>query len=253
MDLSTARRKFFEKNPKVYANFVRNSKLNKNLCFTFDYVDGTNRSNIITEEVKQKISESSKSDNPFNDVIEYIGNHAFDSDLFEKITDCYYDCSVEGKTFKDTNEVCDYINAYISSIKRATSNNNRSIIACYEVGENGELCKDRLFYMELIFKEQRSGQIICIIENTFTENHCRQCGLHTYGVKFLEAVLIEKNIYTIIGDSQDVDLYETGTLEDHYRKLDFEVTTDKYGKSRLYKYIDAEPTMQIKADKEVIK
>ena len=251
MDLSTARQKFFKKNPNTFANFIKNEKLGKNLCFVYDYRKENLGNNLISEDLKLSIENANlEGGSEFDKVIEYFAINGIDDETLEKISTCYYNALVEKRNFSCISDVCDYINTNTANTDE-NSTNTRSIVSCYEVNTNGDLNDDRLFYMEVTLKNTNSGNKVCVIENTFTEEQYRGCGLHGYSIKFLEAVMAQKNVSSIIGESVDMDLYANGSLDNHYKNLGFEVTTNKFGESKLYKYIDPENSMQITNDNEL--
>ena len=73
-------------------------------------------------------------------------------------------------------------------------------------------------------------------------------GIHGMGIKFLEAVLAEKNIHIIQGKSQECDIYESSngsTLVEHYKKLGFEVDFQEDGSYTITKYVTPEPSIDI--------
>ncbi|MBQ9795949.1 MAG: hypothetical protein IJW36_03230 [Clostridia bacterium] len=250
MTISEARSKFFKKNPSVLANFCKNEKLNKTICFTYDYVDQSANAGAISDEIKSKILSFSKgkSLDAFSCVLEYFTLNGIDNDLLEKIADLYYECSLNGKSFNNTNEVCDEINNFITTNNQKTNSSNSSLVCAYEVLENGEL-GDRVFYMDITHKTNRNNQKVCKIENTFTEESFRGAGLHSYAIRFLEAVLAKNNIFALVGEAMECDAYQSkSTLNEHYKNLGFEVTTGSSGTSYLYKSVDPYSAMSLTSE-----
>lgn len=256
MDIAKVREKFFKENPNVLANFTFNEKLGKYVCYTYDYSNAGANNELINNQTKQKINEyfQKNGGDAFNAVLEYFSNVGIKDNDLEKISDYYYECIMSGKIFENTDMVCDAINNFVANTIVADNKSSRSIVSAYVVNENGEISNDRIFYMEVGFVKSRTGQNACKIENTFTEEQCRGNGIHAYGIKFLEAVLAKKHVYTLVGESMECDVYETGnSLNEHYQKLGFSVVTGKNGTSRIIKDINPENSMLLDAGKDIIK
>ena len=255
MNIAEVKNKFYKQNPNTLANFVYNEKLGQYVCFVYDYANAQTTNGFINNEVMGKMEElhAKLGGDPFLAVLEYFDKHGIKDDHLEKISDYYYDALMSGKTFNSVEEVCNGINSHMQSETNAENKSSRSLVTAYIVNENGTLSNDRIFYMEVKFIKSRTGERACKIENTFTEENFRGNGLHSYGIKFLEAVLAKKHIFTLVGESMECDVYETGTsLNNHYKKLGFEVTTNKNGESRIIKDVNPENTMQL-TEEEYIK
>lgn len=254
MEITKVKQKFYKENPNVLANFVYNQKLGKYICYVFDYSNSTNKNGLINEETRQQINQfKGTSDNPFNLVLEYFSLHGIEDKNLEKISDCYYECVMSGKQFNNTNEVCDAINAFVANEIVTQNTSNSSLISAYVVEDSGEISNGRIFYMDVSFITAKTGEKACKIENTFTEEDYRNNGIHAYGIKFLEAVLAKRHIYTLVGESMECDAYTGNSLNEHYKKLGFSVFTDKNGTSHIIKDVDAENSMQLEAESELIK
>lgn len=253
MDINQAKEKFYNSNPNTLANFCYNEKLGSFLCFTFDYLDNKN-TQVVSEAQKKQISDFAKKGNktPLSALIEYYSTFVTKHDFIEKLSDFYYECVVNERSFKSTDEACDQFNAYMAKTNNtSTAKSRRSIVACYTVREDGTLDENRLFYMELTFGKTKNGLTVCKIENTFTEDEYKGAGIHSYGIRFLEAVLARRGVYTMIGESQACDVYDSEsekTLEDHYRKLGFNVVC-KNGTNYITKDVDPCFEMQLSGEK----
>lgn len=234
------RKRFFEENPNACANFTYNEKLNKIICYTYNFFENSNSAHQIDLKTKQQIALIKPEQNPFSTVLKYFTLHGCNQQLLDLISDYYYESIVSNKTFSSTDEVCDEINNYSKSLKNNvdSSNKNKALITACFVNEDGELSNTNIFYMELSFLTSKNNTRVCKIENAFTNDKYYGNGLHTYGIKFLESVLSEKGITYIIGDSIDCDLHETySSLNDHYKNLGFDVKINEYGECKISKHI----------------
>ncbi len=241
MDLQKAKQIFFKQNPHALAYFCFNKRLNKYVCYTYDYIGDSNA--WISEKLRNEVREyaKGKKEDPIYSVMDYILRTNISQNLSDRLTDFYYASVVNGISFKDTDAVCDAFDKYLQKRKPSKNTSKQSLVGCYVVNEDGTLDDSRIFYMELVFTRTRDGLNVCRIENTFTEDDCRGKGLHTQSIRFLEAVLARKNVYTLIGESQECDAFESendSTLEQHYEKLGFVVTRDKNGTNHIVKEID---------------
>ena len=251
MNITEIKNKFYKDNPNTFANFVYNEKLGKYVCFVYDYANAKGGEGLIDEQTIQKIKEfyKAKGGDPFITLLDYFSKYGIEDKKLEKISDYYYEASVSGKTFNDVSEVCAGINEFVNVEAGLENKSSRSLITAYTVNPNGKIDDNQIFYMEVKFVKSKTGEKACKIENTFTEEKYRGNGLHSYGIKFLEAVLAKKHIYTLVGESMECDVYETGnSLDEHYKNLGFTVTTNKNGESRIIKDINPESSLQISAE-----
>ena len=243
MSLSSIRKKFFDKYPNSKAYITKNEKLDKYVCYVYDFNNQEKIGGVIDEQLKQKIVEyaSDKGGDVFNAVLEYLTPLNLSDEVISKIGDCYFDYSTNKFKINSASEVCDMINQYASECVDNKNRTSKSKVDAYIIDENGNLDENSIFYMELCYKKTKSGQKVCLIDNTFTESEYRGAGIHSGAIKFLEAVLASKNIHNLIGESQECDVYdESGksTLHDHYIKLGFSLTTTKDGRNLIVKQID---------------
>ncbi len=249
MSIIEIQRKFFKKYPNIYANITYNERLERYVCYSFDIATATTHSDAISEDVKRAIRNFKSGDtNAFNTLLAYFTAHGIDEDLLSKIGDYYYECLLSEKTFANTDEVCDAINAYLSKTTSTENTSNHSMVTAHFINEDGEI-EEQIFYMEVIFqKKTGKAGAFCKIENTFTKDKYYGNGLHSYGIKFLEAVCAEKGVFTLFGESVDCDLHETKTgssLNEHYRNMGFTTTTDSLGNTYIAKAIDGYSSMKI--------
>lgn len=250
MNLSQAKRNFFKLNPNTYAYFCKNEKLGKYVCYTYGYSDSSEAAAIPSSMIAEiEASVKGKSEDPIFDVINYASNKAKSVDMVELLSNFYYNEVVENQTtYKTIAEVCSAFNKYAQQHKATKRDVSGTQVACYEVNPDGTLNQNRIFSMDLTIARSKSGANYCKIENTFTEDDYKGNGIHTYGIKFLEAVLAREHIYSLIGESQECDVYDSqsgATLEQHYQKLGFEVTTDENGTNFIGKAIDPDFYLEI--------
>ena len=254
MNLVQARKKFFKANPNTYAYFCLNEKLGKYICYTYGYADSGENVAIPASMVAEiEAYAKGKNEDPMFMVIDYASNHAKSIDMVDLLSNFYYHEVVENETsYASISDVCDAFNKYAHRNNcKSQSETTSSQVACYELTADGELDKNRIFAMDLTIARSGSGAKYCKIDNTFTEDDYKGNGIHTFGIKFLEAVLAREHIYSLVGESQECDVYDaesTSTLEKHYQKLGFEVTTDENGTNFIAKAIDPDLYLEIYAN-----
>lgn len=241
MSLSELQKKYFDKNPRAVAYFMHNERLGKNVCYVYD-TTSKQTNGIIDEKLKKAFCESVSEDETdiFKRFLEFIGNKKLGNDKIEKITDCYYDYILSGSHYQTADEVIDAINDY-SSKTNPSSKSNSSRISAYFALENGELEPSSIFTMDVSFKKNKRGESLCKIENTFTDEEYKGCGIHSNGIRFLEAVLAKKNVYTLVGEALECGEFVSDSdsnLNEHYMKLGFSLVYNNLGESRIIKQID---------------
>ena len=258
MDINTIRKNFFANNPNVYANFVFNEKIGQFVCYTYDYTDKSGKNSFLTESMQEKIAsyDFKNSEEPLFNVINLLAESAKDTKTIDMVSDFYYHCISNEKEFASAKDVCNALNEFAGNQNEYSANNTNLSQICAYLVNDGEL-DNRIFYMDISYVENKNGQKACKIENTFTEDEYKNCGIHSYGIKFLESVLAKDSVYNIIGESQACDVYQSesgGSLEDHYKNLGFSITTDSHGTNYAYKSIDHYSSfMPLTADDEDIK
>lgn len=249
MSLKQIKENFYKKHPNAIAYIVYNEKLNKYICYSYNVVENT--TGIINKEEVKKIMQKSNLDcaSAIVSVIEKtnLDLYAHFSDFYSEIY--YYD----PEKYNTPDAFCDGFNKYLAKVtNKNTTNTSNPVVFAYVINENGDI-EDSIFNMDLTIKTNSYGIKTCIIENTFTEDDYKCAGIHGMGIKFLEAVLSEKHVSTIIGTSQECDVYQSSnnsTLVEHYKKLGFEVDQESDGTYKLFKCVNSEPSIDIsKPDK----
>lgn len=232
------RKRFFSKYPNACASFVFNKKLNKVICYTYNFFNNECL-DIINDETKQAISIISKTKNPFDAIFSYFSQNGYNQNYLTIISDCYYDGIVSNRVFTSIDEACDAINLYIKQYGKTNDHMQNGLISANFVNEDGELDSLNLFYMEISFLKTKGGATVCSIDNTFTNYNYYGSGLHSYGIKFLESLLADKGVSVIVGKAIDCDRHDsTSSLCEHYQKLGFDVKINNLGECNIIKYVD---------------
>lgn len=251
MSLTKIKNKFFENHPNATAYIVYNEKLGKYICYTYNVAHGS----AIGLDTK-KIAKIMKSLNLdcASATLYYINEKH--PNLSEVFSDFYFDwCITKEMKFENIEDFCTTFYNYMErNYLEKNDTTSRPKIYAYILDDNGEI-KETIFDMEITIKTNANGSRTCIIENTFTENDYKCAGIHGMGIKFLEAVLAEKNIHIIKGKSQECDVYESSngsTLVEHYKKLGFEVDFQEDGSYTITKYVNPEQVIDISKPDNII-
>ena len=253
MSLFSVRKRFFEKRPNDIAYITKNEVLGKYICYLCDYTKNENTNVVIDDNLREKIkvNANGKNGDYFNIVLDYLGRSDLSSDILSSISECYWEY-LSGKFKVDSiDDACNMLNIFCTQNNLGKNISNKSKIVAFVIDENGNLDQNAIFNMDICFKKSKVGKKMCVIEETFTEPDYRNCGIHGDAIKFLEALLANKNIYNLVGKSQDCDVYdESGikTLNEHYTKLGFKLMTTKDGRNYITKTIDQYNELPISKD-----
>jgi len=239
MDIQSVKEKFYNEHPNAIAQFMYNEKLGKFICFTFDALE----SSTLTFDYSsiKTINEHKGSLDPASAVVDYINKKM--PDFYPTFSEFYVNVVINDfEKYQTVEQICEGLNNYVNAHKTSSCNTSkRSTIRALVVNNNGEL-DDSIFSMDLTFENKT-----CYIESSFTEPDYRKMGLHGASIKFLERVLASRNIYTIRGESKAYDVFEStnsSTLEQHYKKLGFDVDFEDDGTYTLYKCVDPNLTLE---------
>lgn len=246
MNIQQIKANFHRKNQKTPAYFVFNEKLNKYVAFVYDYNDKSTNLELLSDDKIEKLSLSKTKVNPLTDLVEFLLTNNNDSKLAELISDFYLYAIESGKNFATIKDACLELNKFAKSKKfnDGVNKTNRSVITGHIVNEDGTLSAS-VYKMEVVYKE-KNCQKYCYIKDTETDFNYRGNGLHYQGMHFLEGVLANKMVYTIVGESDENGVFVSSngdTLDQHYQKMGFEVHANPDGKSTIIKSVD--PTLSL--------
>lgn len=242
MDLKQFKQRFNEKYPNrtYYAYF--NDKLQKIVYFTI--VKNNNETSFIDDKTKQQITEYCKnSPNVVNSFIEYVSENGIFTD--EQLSDFYdkYLCnqniSLEN-ILKDVDEFS------------KTSNNSKTIKSAKKtirgyVYEPETKSSKSIFFMNITLAKDSNKIKYCHIDDNRTEPEYRGFGIHSSGVKFLEAILAKNNILNIKGEVVDYESLdkEMNGLARHYENLGFSIHQTPEGDLKFTKSVDPYSDLEI--------
>lgn len=241
MNIHQIKTNFHKENPKTPAYFVFNEKLNKYIAFIYDYNDKSANLKLLSDDNIEKISLIKQKSTPLDDLVELLLSNDMNNKLAELVSDFYMYSIENNKKYNTIKEACNELNNFAKS-KNFNDGQNKtkySVITGHIVNENGSLSSP-IYKMEVIYKEKNNNKY-CYIKDTNTELNYRGNGLHYQGMNFLEAVLANKMIYTIVGESDENETFIStngDNLDQHYQKMGFEVHTKPDGKSTIIKSVN---------------
>lgn len=258
MDLTIVRKKFFEKYPNSIASIVYNDNLGCFIVFTYDFENITSFNTVIDEQTKNDLFEFAKHSDkaPLLIFSEFLNLGKFNNDQLEIISNYLLDCYNGKQNPKSLEEICRVVNTYTlnSEDKKAS---NKSRVSAFILNDNCEPTHLPIFNMDISYRRTKSGKKVCYIENTFTEKEYRGAGVHSYGIKFLEAILSRKNFHSLMGKSEECEIYDETrqtNLNNHYKNMGFNVLTNSLGESFIVKQVEQDNNFPItKDDFETVK
>lgn len=241
MNIQQIKSNFHKENPKTPAYFVFNESLKKYVVFLYDFNDKSTSLELLSDAKIEILSSIKTKSTPLTDLVENLLTNNKNDKLAELISDFYLYAIESEKEFDSIKKVCLELNEFAKSKKYndGVNRSNNSIITGHIVNEDGSFSSP-VYRMEILYKEKNCNKY-CYIKDTNTELKFRGNGLHYQGMHFLEAVLANKMIYTIVGESDENETFISSNgdnLDQHYQKMGFEVHSNSNSKSTIIKSVN---------------